>query len=189
MYFSTYVVFFIYECRLYQFWLITCILVYYSWCYILFFVTGILPQAFLLMEDESESSDIGKLKESFQNVLLSVGLGAAIVGSAGGPWVIETFGRKVSLLLADVVFIIGISIFSMAPYPEILVIGRVCVGLSLGVFTILTPQLLGEISTTAIRGSLTSLNGLFFGLGYLISCLISPFLAKVCSYFYVCYIF
>ncbi|KAL0013317.1 hypothetical protein SO802_000386 [Lithocarpus litseifolius] len=143
---------------------------------ILFFVIGVLPQAFLLMEDES---DIGKLKDSFQNVLLGVGLGAAMVGSAGGPWVIETFGRKISLLLADLFFIIGTSIFSMAPYTGILVVGRVCVGLSLGVFTILTPQLLAEISTTAIRGSLTALNGLFFGLGYLLSCLISLVLAKV----------
>lgn len=132
------------------------------------------------MEDES---DIRKLTDGFQDLLLCVGLGAAMVGSAGGPWVIETFGRKISLILADVVFIIGISIFSMAPYPEILVIGRVCVGLSVGVFTILTPQFLGEISTTAIRGSLTSFNGLLFGLGYLTSCLTSLFLAKAWELF------
>lgn len=132
---------------------------------------------FLLVEDESK---LIKLKETeFQNTLLSVGLGSAILGSSGGPWVAETLGRKISIICADILFVIGLAMFSMAPATEMLVLGRVCVGIGMGLLTVMTPQLLGEISTAPIRGSLTSLNGLFFGLGYLSSSIFSVLLLKV----------
>uniref|UniRef100_A0A7N2MDT7 Major facilitator superfamily (MFS) profile domain-containing protein n=1 Tax=Quercus lobata TaxID=97700 RepID=A0A7N2MDT7_QUELO len=138
--------------------------------------SGVLPQVFLLVEDESK---LIKLKETeFQNTLLSVGLGSAILGSSGGPWVAETLGRKISIICADILFVIGLAMFSMAPATEMLVLGRVCVGIGMGLLTVMTPQLLGEISTAPIRGSLTSLNGLFFGLGYLSSSIFSVLLLK-----------
>lgn len=132
---------------------------------------------FIIAEDELK---LKKLRQpEFQNTLLSVGLGSAIMGSAAGPWVAEFLGRKISIMCADILFVIGLGMFSMAPASEMLILGRVCVGIGMGLLTVMTPQLLGEISTAPIRGSLTSFNGLFFGLGYLSASIFSVLLLKV----------
>jgi MFS transporter, SP family, solute carrier family 2 (myo-inositol transporter), member 13 len=56
----------------------------------------------------------------------------AIVGAAIGGWMNDKFGRKPSIIIADVLFLAGALIMAFAPRPPVIIVGRVFVGLGVG---------------------------------------------------------
>ncbi|MBA0721445.1 hypothetical protein Golax_008990 [Gossypium laxum] len=88
----------------------------------------------------------------------------AVAGAIGvaaiGGWISDTFGRKRSILLADVLFAVGALVMAFAPAPVMIILGRILVGLGVGMTSMTAPLYISEASPARIRGALVSTNGL-----------------------------
>lgn len=97
----------------------------------------------------------------------------AIIGAAVGGYVNDRFGRRISLLLADILFLVGATIMAAAPFPAMIIVGRVFVGWGVGMASMTAPLYISEASPHRIRGALVSTNGLLITGGQFLSYLIN----------------
>ena len=107
----------------------------------------------------------------------------AIVGAAIGGWMNDKFGRKKSILVADVVFFLGAIVMAVAPFPGFIIVGRLIVGFGVGMASMTAPLYISEASPARIRGALVSTNGLLITGGQFLSYLINLAFTKVKSDF------
>lgn len=106
-------------------------------------------------------------------MIVSMAVAGAIVGAAAGGWANDRFGRRASLLAADVLFFAGAAVMASATGPAQLVAGRVLVGLGVGVASMTAPLYISEASPARIRGALVSTNGFLITGGQFLSYLIN----------------
>ncbi|CAI9117286.1 OLC1v1018647C1 [Oldenlandia corymbosa var. corymbosa] len=97
----------------------------------------------------------------------------AVVGAAVGGWINDAYGRKKATLSADVVFALGSVVMAAAPDPYILILGRLLVGLGVGVASVTAPVYIAEASPSEIRGGLVSTNVLMITGGQFLSYLVN----------------
>jgi len=112
---------------------------------------------------------------------VSTAIAGAIIGAAIGGWINDRFGRKVSIIVADTLFLIGSIILAAAPNPATLIVGRVFVGLGVGMASMASPLYISEASPTRVRGALVSLNSFLITGGQFLSYLINLAFTKVCK--------
>lgn len=105
----------------------------------------------------------------------------AIIGASGGGWINDAYGRKKSILLADVVFAVGSLVMCAAPDPYILILGRFFVGLGVGIASVTAPVYIAESSPSEIRGGLVSMNVLMITFGQFLSYLVNLGFTQVFS--------
>lgn len=95
------------------------------------------------------------------------------LGAWAGSWIIGYFadkiGRKYSIVLSTVVFLLGSSIQGGAQNVDYLLAGRFITGMAVGALSLLVPLYQSEISPPELRGSLVSLQQLAVTFGILIS--------------------
>jgi SP family myo-inositol transporter-like MFS transporter 13 len=118
-----------------------------------------------------------------QEAIVSMALAGAIVGAAVGGWINDRFGRKKAILIADTLFFIGSAIMASAMNPSTLIVGRVFVGLGVGMASMAAPLYISEASPTRVRGALVSLNGFLITGGQFLSYLINLAFTKVSNSF------
>ncbi|CAI0374378.1 unnamed protein product [Linum tenue] len=119
--------------------------------------TGVISGALLYMREDFESID----KNTWlQETIVSMAVAGAIVGAALGGFLSDSLGRKKSILGADIVFFVGAIVMAAAPNPWVIVIGRLLVGLGVGMASMTAPLYISEASPARIRGALVSTNGL-----------------------------
>ncbi|XVF87850.1 hypothetical protein PTKIN_Ptkin18bG0154200 [Pterospermum kingtungense] len=132
--------------------------------------TGVISGALLYIRDDFQQVD---RKTWLQEVIVSMAVGGAIFGAAFGGWINDRFGRKPSILVADVLFFIGAIIMAVAPAPWVIILGRILVGLGVGMASMTAPLYISEASPARIRGALVSTNGLLITGGQFLSYLIN----------------
>ncbi|KAB1221724.1 Inositol transporter 4 [Morella rubra] len=132
--------------------------------------TGVISGALLYIRDHFESVDNNTW---LQEMIVSMAVGAAIVGAAIGAWMNDSLGRKKSILTADVLFFLGAVVMAAAPAPWVIVIGRLFVGLGVGMASMTAPLYISESSPARIRGALVGMNGLLITFGQFLSYLIN----------------
>jgi SP family myo-inositol transporter-like MFS transporter 13 len=108
-----------------------------------------------------------------QETIVSTAIGGAALGAALGGKTCDRFGRKMSMLIADVVFLLGSLLMAAAPSPSVLIGGRVMVGLGIGIASIAAPLYIAETSPSHIRGALVSVNTLMVTTGQFVSYLVN----------------
>jgi len=91
----------------------------------------------------------------------------AAVGAILAGWVSSTLGRKYSLLIAAIVFIIGSAVSAWAQSAAVLIFARAFLGLGVGIASFATPLYLAEIAPERIRGSMISCYQLLITVGLL----------------------
>ena len=101
---------------------------------------------------------------------------------AFGGWINDKLGRKRTILVADVVFFIGALVMSLAPSPWVIIVGRVFVGLGVGMASMTAPLYISEASPAKIRGALVSINAFLITGGQFLSYLINLAFTKVHAY-------
>ncbi|KAI9122424.1 hypothetical protein K1719_006264 [Acacia pycnantha] len=132
--------------------------------------TGVISGALLYIRDDFKAVD----RETWlQEAIVSMALAGAIVGAAVGGWINDRFGRKKAILLADFLFFVGSVIMAAATGPAILLVGRVFVGLGVGMASMASPLYISEASPTRVRGALVSLNGFLITGGQFLSYVIN----------------
>ncbi|KAL6522934.1 Sugar transporter [Orobanche hederae] len=132
--------------------------------------TGVISGALLYIREDFESVD---KKTWLQETIVSMAVAGAIFGAAIGGWINDKFGRRISLLAADVLFFVGAIIMSLAPAPSMIILGRIFVGLGVGMASMTSPLYISEASPHRIRGALVSTNGLLITGGQFLSYLVN----------------
>ncbi|XP_021902308.1 inositol transporter 4-like [Carica papaya] len=138
--------------------------------------TGVISGALLYIKDEFEEVE---RRTFLQEVIVSMAVAGAIFGAAIGGWINDKFGRRMSILIADVLFFFGAIIMAIAPAPWMIIIGRIFVGLGVGMASMTSPLYISEASPARIRGALVSTNGFLITGGQFLSYLINLAFTRV----------
>ncbi|CAL9165117.1 probable inositol transporter 2 [Musa acuminata AAA Group] len=132
--------------------------------------TGVISGALLYIRDDFESVDRSTV---LQETIVSMAVAGAIIGAGFGGWLNDRFGRRPSIILADLLFFVGAIIMAAAPIPGIIILGRIFVGFGVGMASMTSPLYISEASPARIRGALVSTNGLLITGGQFFSYLIN----------------
>lgn len=107
------------------------------------------------------------LSSHSQEIVVSVMMfGAALGALCSGP-MSSSLGRRKSLLLGALLFIIGSVGCAVAHNLEVLVVSRFILGLAVGVASFTAPLYLSEIASEQVRGSMISMYQLMITIGIL----------------------
>ncbi|KAL8103399.1 putative inositol transporter 2 [Apium graveolens] len=132
--------------------------------------TGVISGALLYIRDDFKAVD---KKTVLQESIVSMAVAGAIIGAAVGGWLNDRYGRRSAILIADFLFFIGAIIMAAAPSPAILIVGRIFVGLGVGMASMTSPLYISEASPARVRGALVSTNGFLITGGQFLSYLIN----------------
>ena len=91
-------------------------------------------------------------------------LGAA-AGAIGAGWLSSTLGRKKSLLWGSLIFVVASVICGIGSSVQVLLIGRLILGVSIGILSFTAPMYLAEIAPENIRGAMVSIYQLMITIG------------------------
>ncbi|XP_035234334.1 solute carrier family 2, facilitated glucose transporter member 3 isoform X2 [Anguilla anguilla] len=106
---------------------------------------------------------------SFAVAIFSVG---GMAGSFSVGVIANKFGRRKSMLVANILALVGGTLMGLSTVCssfEMVIIGRLIIGLFCGMCTGLTPMYLGELAPTALRGAFGTLHQLGVVVGILVA--------------------
>ncbi|KAK4440188.1 putative inositol transporter 2 [Sesamum alatum] len=132
--------------------------------------TGVISGALLYIRDDFKSVD---RETVLQESIVSMAVAGAIIGAAIGGWLNDRYGRRTTILIADFLFFVGAVLMAAAPNPSLLIVGRVFVGLGVGMASMTSPLYISEASPAKVRGALVSTNGFLITGGQFLSYLIN----------------
>lgn len=127
------------------------------------FDTGVISGAILYI------NQVFHLTPTENGMVVSAVLLGALLGSAFSGWLTDHYGRKTILMIVAGIFVVGTIITAITPSVELLVAGRVIVGIAIGIASYTAPLYISEIAPPKYRGALVSLNQLAIAIGILIS--------------------
>ncbi|NXO00377.1 GTR12 protein, partial [Rhinopomastus cyanomelas] len=114
-----------------------------------------------------QMSSILALSCKEQEIVVSSLLFGALLASLTGGFLIDRFGRRLAIIIASSLLVLGSLI--LLPYESygILIMGRVAIGISISLSSIATCVYIAEIAPQHRRGLLVSLNELMIVMGIL----------------------
>ncbi len=127
------------------------------------FDTGVISGALDYIGGAFRLSDVG------EEMVVSAVLAGAVIGSLVAMVVIDRIGRRMSLVVAGVVFILGSIASSVAPNVGDLDTARVLLGIAIGISAVAAPMYITEIAPAARRGQLVSFFQLMITIGILVA--------------------
>jgi len=125
--------------------------------------TGVISGAILFVQEDF------RLSTFQEEIVVGAVLLGAMIGAAGGGRLADRFGRRLVLVQVACLFILGALGTSLASGATLLSVGRVVVGIAIGIASFTAPLYISEISPAHIRGKLVSLNQLMITIGILVS--------------------
>lgn len=110
-----------------------------------------------------------QVDDSMIEWIVSIMMAGAAFGALSAAWMSSKLGRKRSLILGAVLFVAGSVLCGMAWAPEVLIIGRLILGIAIGIASFTAPLYLAEIAPERIRGAMISLYQLMITIGILVA--------------------
>ncbi|SAL99551.1 hypothetical protein [Absidia glauca] len=110
--------------------------------------------------------------ETIQGMVVSVFLLGAWVSSYPASWVMDQFGRRLTIFSGAVTFIVGGILQTAAINMAMLMIGRLVSGFGIGFLSTVLPVYTAELSRAHNRGTVTVMGMAINMLGYCASCFI-----------------
>jgi major inositol transporter-like SP family MFS transporter len=98
-------------------------------------------------------------------IVISSLIFAAAVGALIGGKISDAIGRRKTIILLAIMFFVGVLFVIFSPGFEILVAGRIILGLAVGGASTVVPVYLAELAPFEIRGSITGRNELAIVVG------------------------
>ncbi|XP_028984849.1 solute carrier family 2, facilitated glucose transporter member 3 [Betta splendens] len=101
--------------------------------------------------------------------IFSVG---GMIGALAGGTIVNMFGMRKSMLMSNALAVVGgglMGLSSLSRSYEMIIVGRLIIGLFSGLCTVLTPMYVGEITPTALRGAFGTLHQLGVVIGILVA--------------------
>jgi sugar porter (SP) family MFS transporter len=129
--------------------------------------TGIIGSAKLFIENDFALTSSA---DAFITGLIvaAVPLGA-IFGALASGGVSDTYGRRRTIMGAGILFIIGTAVAALAPGVEVLLVGRVLIGIAIGFASAACPVYISEVAPKELRGRLVTLFQLAVTVGILLA--------------------
>lgn len=121
--------------------------------------TGVISGAMLPMRRAFD------LTPSQQEVVVSSTVLAAFFSSLYGGNLNQRFGRRTCILIASSVFTLGSLLLGIAWDYSVLVIGRIVLGVGIGIASLTTPVYIAEVAPPSKRGQLVTINTLMITFG------------------------
>ena len=115
-------------------------------------------------------------------VIVSALLWGAVFGTLISGILSNKLGRRKTILVSAVIFVIGSIICSIASDPHTLILARFFLGIAVGVASFTAPLYLSEISPQRIRGSMISMYQLMITIGIVIAFLSNTWLATYATF-------
>lgn len=117
--------------------------------------TGVVAGAMPLIERDKDFFPEDKKKSDlWLELITTVTVGFAFVFSFIGGWLTERFGRRPAILTSSVVFTVGSIVMGAAGSKEVLLVGRMVVGMGIGLASMCIPVYMAESSPVELRGTL-----------------------------------
>jgi len=91
-------------------------------------------------------------------LIVSIALIGAAIGALFSGSLSDKIGRKNVILIADALFTVGAIIMAAAPTIAVLMVGRLIIGLGVGMASQIVPLYLSEVAPVEIRGKLVAFN-------------------------------
>jgi sugar porter (SP) family MFS transporter len=126
--------------------------------------TGVVSGALLYLRNA-----FGGLSSFEQELVTSLLLIGAVIGALAAGRVSDRIGRRPTILITAVIFIIGVLLAAFSPVFGVLLAARIIIGLAVGSASMVVPLFIGEAAPPNVRGALVSLNQLAITLGILVS--------------------
>jgi MFS transporter, SP family, galactose:H+ symporter len=93
----------------------------------------------------------------------------AMAGALLAGWMADRLGRRLTIIAAAILFVIGALCEALAPGTPILVFGRLVVGFGVGVASVAAPLYASELAPARIRGRMISLYQLAITMGIFVA--------------------
>lgn len=138
------------------------------------FDTGVISgaQPFLQHKDGWAVTD------SMLELITTAVLLGAIIGALVSGRLSDLYGRKKIIIVTSLIFLAGSLFTGAASSPTTLIVGRVIIGLAIGIASFAVPLYISEISPASIRGALVTLNQLMITIGIVVSYITDYLLAN-----------
>lgn len=114
-----------------------------------------------------------------EGVVTSFLLFGAAVGAFVGGRISDSWGRRSTILLLSIAFLVGTAVVVFTPNFAILVVGRVILGLAVGGASTVVPVYLAELAPYEIRGSLAGRNEVMIAVGAFAAFAVNAFIGNV----------
>ena len=124
---------------------------------------GVISGALKFIGDTFHASDLAK-----EWIVSSMMIGAAL-GAIGAGFLSYQLGRKISLILAAILFVAGSLFCASAWSVPSLILARVVLGVAIGIATFTAPLYIAEIAPLEKRGSMVSTYQLMITIGILVA--------------------
>lgn len=111
-------------------------------------------------------------------LIVSSLLWGAVFGAVSSGFISSRLGRRRTMLISAVVFVIGSLLCATAGSAEILIGARFVLGIAVGIASFTAPLYLSEISPQSVRGSLISMYQLMITIGIVIAFLSDTWLSS-----------
>ncbi|NWS71865.1 GTR12 protein, partial [Crotophaga sulcirostris] len=114
-----------------------------------------------------QMSSVLELSCKEQEIIVSSLLFGALFASLTGGFLIDRFGRRLAIIIASSLLVLGSLILLPCESYGILIVGRIAIGISISLSSIATCVYIAEIAPQHRRGLLVSLNELMIVIGIL----------------------
>src|SRR6185503_2880660 len=128
--------------------------------------TGIVASAMLFIRGDF---GLGSFEQGL--VVAAVPIGA-VLGAAFAGQLADRFGRRVIILAAAIVFVVGALASAAAPSAVVLVLARIVLGAAVGLASANAPVYISEVAPPSERGRLVSYFQLSVTVGILVAALV-----------------
>ena len=128
--------------------------------------TGVISGAMLLIREELS------LSSRWQELIVSATVLAACLSSLAGGWLADTRGRRPTILLSSLLFLVGSVIMAGSGGAGSLLAGRLVVGAGVGLASHCVPLYISECSPAERRGELLTINNVAITGGQLVAALV-----------------
>lgn len=135
--------------------------------------TGVMSGAMIFIEEDLKIDDMQI------QVLAGILNVCALVGALLAGRVSDYIGRRYTILLASIIFLLGSVLMGYGPNYPILLTGRCVAGIGVGFALMIAPVYSAEISSPSSRGFLTSLPELCISIGILSGYVSNYFFARL----------
>ncbi|XP_030975619.1 probable polyol transporter 6 [Quercus lobata] len=135
--------------------------------------TGVMSGAMIFIKEDL------KINDTQVEVLAGILNLCALLGSLAAGRTSDYIGRRYTIVLASIIFLLGAVLMGYGPSYAILMMGRCVAGIGVGFALMIAPVYSAEISSPSSRGFLTSLPELCISLGILLGYLSNYFFGKL----------
>ena len=132
-------------------------------------------QKFLQADFKAQGYDVS---DALLEYIVSGLLLGATVGAIACGWLSVALGRKRTLVISAVIFILGSVGCAFATSPYMLIGMRIFLGFAVGIASFITPLYLSEVAPQRLRGAMVSMYQLMITIGILAAFLSNTYLAN-----------